>query len=94
MNTKWNISITAGAIGSVEMFIRWHNEDPVDNFERSRNEEIFKVQKNRNPYIDHPELVDVVYGTVKTSSNRTLLEANKYYFDFNLIQKNEFYLNA
>jgi deoxyribonuclease-1 len=37
---------------------KWHEEDPVDSEEASRNEEIFKLQLNRNPFIDHPNLVD------------------------------------
>jgi len=39
---------------------RWHKLDPVDAHERSRHEEIFKAQKDRNPFIDHPELVDLI----------------------------------
>lgn len=37
---------------------KWHREDPVDEDEMKRNEEIFKIQGNRNPFIDFPELVD------------------------------------
>jgi hypothetical protein len=38
----------------------WHHQDPPDDFERHRNEAIFAKQKVRNPFIDHPELVDLV----------------------------------
>jgi len=38
----------------------WHKLDPVDEKERQRNEKIFEVQQNRNPYIDHPEFVDKI----------------------------------
>ncbi|WP_413569886.1 endonuclease I family protein [Bdellovibrio sp. HCB117] len=37
---------------------KWHNEDPVDEEEMRRNNEIFKAQANRNPFIDFPELAD------------------------------------
>lgn len=40
-----------------EMFKRWSKIDPVDNFERTRNEEIFKLTKTRNPFIDQPESI-------------------------------------
>ncbi|MCR9204454.1 MAG: endonuclease [Halobacteriovoraceae bacterium] len=36
---------------------RWHQLDPVDHDEEMRNELIQKVQGNRNPFIDYPELV-------------------------------------
>ena len=42
-----------------ESYLReWHRDDPVDSTEIKRNNEIFKIQKNRNPFIDEPLLVD------------------------------------
>ncbi len=44
-----------------EFFLRlWHEIDPVDDSERSRHEKIFAAQKNRNPFIDYPNLVDEI----------------------------------
>lgn len=44
-----------------ERFLRkWHREDPVSEQERVRHEKVFEVQMNRNPYIDFPELVDLI----------------------------------
>jgi deoxyribonuclease-1 len=41
-----------------EAFLRkWHIADPVDDEERARNNEIMKIQGNRNPFIDMPDLV-------------------------------------
>lgn len=37
---------------------QWHREDPVDQDEMNRHEEIFRLQNNRNPFIDFPELVE------------------------------------
>lgn len=43
------------------MLRQWHRNDPVNDLERARNDEIFlKWQKNRNPFIDHPEWVDQI----------------------------------
>ncbi|QDK38521.1 endonuclease I family protein [Bdellovibrio sp. NC01] len=39
---------------------KWNHDDPVDEEEARRNEEIWKVQGNRNPFIDFPELVDKI----------------------------------
>jgi len=40
----------------------WHMTDIVDEFELNRNNVIFEYQGNRNPFIDHPEWVDEIYG--------------------------------
>lgn len=40
----------------------WNEEDPVDDFERNRNEVVYSYQKNRNPFIDHPEYVNYIWG--------------------------------
>ncbi|MDX9731610.1 MAG: endonuclease [Bdellovibrionales bacterium] len=46
---------------SEEAFLRkWHRLDPVDADEAERNHAIFLIQGNRNPFIDHPELVDLI----------------------------------
>jgi endonuclease I len=42
--------------------LQWHQEDPVDDFERNRNDVIYSYQGNRNPFIDHPNLVDYLWG--------------------------------
>lgn len=42
-----------------EFYLRkWHNEDPVDEEEMERNNNVEKFQGNRNPFIDYPSLVD------------------------------------
>lgn len=40
-----------------ENYLRqWHSQDPPDAFEEQRNQEIFEIQKVRNPFIDSPDL--------------------------------------
>jgi endonuclease I len=36
----------------------WNKQDPVDQEEMIRNNEIYKTQGSRNPFVDHPELAD------------------------------------
>ena len=48
---------------SLEILLRWHLEDPVDAWELERNETIYQYQGNRNPFIDHPEYVALIWGT-------------------------------
>ncbi len=47
----------------LEVLLRWHMEDPVSIWEIERNETIFQYQGNRNPFIDMPELVSLIFGT-------------------------------
>ncbi|SCK31014.1 Endonuclease I [Streptomyces sp. WMMB 322] len=49
-------------IGRVSVLKQWSEQDPPDKFEENRNQVIFdKIQKNRNPFIDHPEWVGEIY---------------------------------
>ncbi len=45
-----------------ELMLQWAEADPVDDIERARNEVIYGIQGNRNPYVDMPELADYVWG--------------------------------
>lgn len=44
-----------------EAFLKkWHKEDPVDQAEITHHEGVYQAQGNRNPFIDHPELVEEI----------------------------------
>ena len=49
-------------MGLLTTLLEWHEADPVDEKERHRNDVIHQYQHNRNPFIDHPEWVDMLYG--------------------------------
>jgi len=46
----------------LRMMIKWHLQDPVSDKERLRNDASYTYQGNRNPYIDLPELVTLVWN--------------------------------
>ena len=60
----WETNINL--IGNLDTFLKWHEEDPVDDFERQRNQVIYAYQRNRNPFIDYPELVSIFYPQNET----------------------------
>lgn len=43
------------------LLLTWHESDPPNQEERRRNKAIFKIQNNRNPFIDDPELLSDLY---------------------------------
>jgi endonuclease I len=45
------------------MLISWHNQDTVSAREIARNNAVYALQNNRNPFIDHPEYVGYIWGT-------------------------------
>lgn len=51
-----------GQLGDLATLLTWHRNDPPDDFEMNRNNVIYTWQFNRNPFIDHPELVEHIWG--------------------------------
>jgi endonuclease I len=47
---------------AVNLLVQWHNNDPVSQKEIDRNQAVYLIQGNRNPYIDNPNFVNLVWG--------------------------------
>lgn len=68
-----NYTLAGAYAGLLDLLLQWHKEDPVDEFEIHRNEFIYSgiatdpydtpinPQGNRNPFIDKPELVHLIW---------------------------------
>lgn len=53
---------TAPLLGRLSVLKQWNQQDPPSAFEEKRNQVIFDTyQKNRNPFIDHPEWVNAIW---------------------------------
>ena len=48
---------------TLNMMMRWSRQDPVDAIEIARNNAVYEVQGNRNPYVDYPGLEEYTWGT-------------------------------
>lgn len=48
--------------GKLSTLIQWNNQYPPSDFERRRNERIFQIQQNRNPFVDNPEFVNLIWN--------------------------------
>lgn len=53
---------TIGQLGDLATLLAWNQLDPADDFEMNRNNYIYTWQHNRNPFIDHPNLADYIWG--------------------------------
>ena len=50
---------------SINMLMEWTRLDPVSEKEIKRNDAVFTIQGNRNPFIDHPELAEFIWGNMQ-----------------------------
>ena len=53
---------------AINLFLKWHRQDPVSQKEIDRNNAVYKHQKNRNPFIDYPYLVEYIWGEKKNET--------------------------
>lgn len=57
--TKWQLDV----------LLEWHTQDPVSQREIDRNNAVYNRQKNRNPFVDNPNFVNLIWGN--TNANPT-----------------------
>ena len=69
--TSWSWEMLNGTSTQVftdtfkNILLTWHAMDPVSPYEVAKNNVVYyNFQNNRNPYIDHPEWVTTVWGSV------------------------------
>ena len=59
-------STALARFASLAMLLRWNDEHPPGAEERQRNQAIYaNWQHNRNPFIDHPEYISLIWGNVR-----------------------------
>jgi len=64
MYEELNLVDTAPGVlemGYLSELLQWHLEDPVDDFEMNRLDIIFSEQFNRNPFVDYPHFVELIW---------------------------------
>ena len=69
-NWKWTYMLESNSYPTlkpwaINLLLEWHRNDPVSEKEINRNEAVFLIQNNRNPFIDYPEMVEHIWGNKK-----------------------------
>jgi hypothetical protein len=67
------------------LLLAWHAADPVSQKELARNDSIFLIQGNRNPYIDNPQWVYSIWGPLAGMSEELAAQARVWYANEQLI---------
>lgn len=60
---------------AVRMLLEWHRNDTVSAKEINRNNGVYVIQKNRNPYIDRPEYVERIWGDADSSATAPVVDS-------------------
>ncbi len=47
---------------AINLLLKWSRQDPVSAKEIARNNAVYSIQDNRNPFIDYPELAEYIWG--------------------------------
>ena len=63
-----NITNQTTEAKALEMLLKWNTNDPVDDIERRRNEQVAIYQGNRNPFIDNSSYADAIWGSTGITS--------------------------
>ena len=65
-NENVNFGLTDYA---VKLFTEWNEIDPPDEFEIQMNNALNDIQGNKNPFIEHPEYINLIWGNKAKNGN-------------------------
>ncbi len=57
-----NVISASNESAAIDLLLEWNKLDPVAEVELARNEAAYDIQGNRNPFVDHPEYADAIWG--------------------------------
>lgn len=61
---------------AIEMLLKWHHNDPVSEKEIARNNAVYGIQHNRNPFVDSPNYADMIWDPNWSSSYQIIASAD------------------
>ncbi len=57
-----NVVTASNEAAAIQMLLDWNRLDPVDEIERHRNEKVYEIQGNRNPFIDNSSYAEAIWA--------------------------------
>ena len=84
---NWNSPMLQGdgfSDWALSMLMQWHVNDPVSEKELNRNNEVYGIQNNRNPFIDHPEYVNEIWGNPTAIGDFYIADVKVWYSDYTI----------
>ena len=67
---KTTDSTSNHTMGKLADMLQWNIDYPIQSREETRNEEVEKLQGNRNPFIDHPGYACKIWGNTNSDTQR------------------------
>lgn len=61
---------------AIQLLLSWNTSDPVDSIETTRNNEAANITGCRNPFIDHPEYANSIWGSSSSDPSATISPAS------------------
>lgn len=62
---------SSGVMESLDVLLKWMEEDPVDTWELGRNDSVEAITGTRNVFVDYPELVFLLFGKAVPTDMQT-----------------------
>jgi len=66
---------------ALDLLVEWSTNDTVSPKEVDRNEAIYQIQNNRNPFIDHPEWIGQIWETKTSTMEYNKVDLKVWYFN-------------
>lgn len=89
---NWNSPMLQGddfSDWAINMLMEWNANDPVSEKEINRNNEIYGIQNNRNPFIDHPEYANLIWGNPTGINDYYIADVKVWYADYTITVSSE-----
>jgi len=95
---NWNSPMLSGddfSEWALNLLYEWHTNDTVSVKELNRNDEVYNIQNNRNPFIDYPGFAEDIWMEPNSINDYLAYDINIWYSDYTInLSSNEAEFNT